>query len=301
MFHVVGRMNVLKKKLMSNKYTLGAIDILYIVVGSFIAAVSFNAFLLPNLIVSGGISGVSMITSNVFNWDPSIVQLAFNIPLLLICFIFFGKEAGYKTILGSLILPAFIGMLDFMEPWTDTPLLAALFGGIVTGIGLGIVFRAKASTGGTSIVAQVIHEYLKLPLGMSMALIDGLVIVGALLVFDGEVVMYSIISLFVISRTIDVVQVGFNHSKNVMIISEYPSEVKQAIFDTVNRGVTNLGIKGGYGNSDKEMLMCVVAEQEFTLLKDTILDVDENAFVVAMSASEVWGRGFTLAKEKPIV
>lgn len=291
----------MKKTLLSNKYTLGALDILYIVVGSFIAAVSFNALLLPNLIVSGGVSGVSTITSSVFNWDPSIVQLAFNIPLLLICFIFLGKEAGYKTILGSLILPAFIGMLDFIKPWTETPLLAALFGGIITGIGLGIVFRAKASTGGTSIIAQVIHEYLKLPLGMSVALIDGLVIICALLVFDGEVVMYSIISLFVISRTIDVVQVGFNHSKTVMIISEYPAEVKQAIFSVVNRGVTNLGIKGGYGNSDKEMLMCVVAEQEFTLLKDTILDVDENAFVVVMSASEVWGRGFTLAKEKTII
>ncbi|MBT2731681.1 YitT family protein [Carnobacterium sp. ISL-102] len=291
----------MKKKVLSNKYALGALDILYIIVGSFIAAVAFNVFLLPNVIVSGGISGVSTITSSVFSWDPSVVQLAFNIPLLLICFIFLGKEAGYKTILGSFILPVFIGMLNFMEPWTDAPLLAALFGGVVTGIGLGIVFRAKASTGGTSIIAQIIHEHLRLPLGMSVAIIDGLVIVCALLVFDSEVVMYSIISLFVISRTIDVVQVGFNHSKTVMIISEYPVEVKQAIFNTINRGVTNLGIKGGYGNSDREMLMCVVAEQEFTLLKDAILDVDENAFVVVMSASEVWGRGFTLAKEKTII
>jgi len=291
----------MKKKVLSNKYALGALDILYIIVGSFIAAVAFNVFLLPNVIVSGGVSGVSTITSSVFNWDPSVVQLAMNIPLLLICFIFLGKEAGYKTILGSLILPAFIGMLSFMEPWTDAPLLAALFGGVVTGIGLGIVFRAKASTGGTSIIALIIHEHIRLPLGMSVAIIDGLVIVCALLVFDGEVVMYSIISLFVISRTIDVVQVGFNHSKTVMIISEYPAEVKQAIFNTINRGVTNLGIKGGYGNSDREMLMCVVAEQEFTLLKDAILDVDENAFVVVMSASEVWGRGFTLAKVKTIV
>lgn len=291
----------MKKKLLSNKYTLGAIDILSIVVGSFIAALSFNAFLMPNLIVSGGISGVSTITKSVFSWDPSIVQLVSNIPLLLICFIFLGKEVGYKSILGSLILPSFIGMLDFIKPWTDTPLLAALFGGILTGIGLGIVFRAKASTGGTAIIARMIHEYIKLPLGMSVALIDGLVIVCALIVFDGEVVMYSIISLFIISRTIDIVQVGFNHSKTVMIISEYPSEVKQAIFNTVNRGVTNWSIKGGYGNSDKQMLMCVVAEQEFTFLKDAVLDVDENAFVVVMSASEVWGRGFTLAKEKTII
>lgn len=287
----------MKKKIKKDHFPLQVIDIIFIVVGSFIAAVSFNVFLLPNLIVSGGVSGISTILHRLFEWDPSLVQFAFNIPLLALCFIALGKEAGFKTILGSLILPGFIGMLSSLEPWTMNPLLAALFGGITTGIGLGLVFKAKASTGGTSIIAQVIHVYLKLPLGTSVALIDGLVILAALIAFDGEIVMFSIISLFVISRTIDMIQVGFNRSKNVMVISEAASEIKTAIYQNINRGVTNLSITGGYGNHAKEMLMCVVDEQEFTYLRETILEVDPDAFVVVMSASEVWGKGFTLAKD----
>ena len=287
----------MRKKFKKDQFPLQVIDIFFIVVGCFIAAISFNIFLLPNFIVSGGISGVSTILKSLYQWNPSIVQFAFNVPLIALCFFALGKEAGFKTILGGLILPAFIGLLHFMEPLTMNPLLAALFGGITTGIGLGLVFKAKGSTGGTSIIAQIIHVYLKLPLGTSVALIDGLVIFSALVVFDAEVVMYSMISLFVISRTIDIIQVGFNRSKNVMIISDQASEIRTAIYQNINRGVTNLRITGGYGNNKKEMLMCVIGEQEFTYLRETILEVDPDAFVVVMSASEVWGKGFTLAKD----
>lgn len=287
----------MKKRILANKYTLNAIDVVYIIVGSFIMAFSFNVFLLPNLIVSGGVSGLSTILNIALDWNPSAVQYAFNIPLLGLCFFFLGKGSGYKTILGSLILPGFIGLLDFVEPWTANPLLAALFGGVTTGIGIGLVFKAKASTGGTTIISQIIHVYFKLPLGTSVAMVDGIIIASALLVLDSDTVMYSILSLVATSRTIDIVQVGFNRSKNVLIISDHAEEIKQVIFKKVDRGVTNLGIKGGYGNTDKEMLMCVIAEQEFTILKDTILEVDPNAFVVVMSASEVWGNGFTLKRE----
>jgi uncharacterized membrane-anchored protein YitT (DUF2179 family) len=196
-----------KKKFKKDQFPLEVIDIIFIAVGSFIAAVSFNIFLLPNFIVSGGIGGLSTILNSLYQWNPSIVQFAFNIPLLFLAFIALGKEAGFKTILGSLILPAFIGLLNFMKPLTMNPLLAAVFGGVMTGVGIGLVFKAKGSTGGTSIIAQIIHVYLKLPLGTSVALVDGFVISAALIAFDAETVMYSIISLFVISRTIDIIQV----------------------------------------------------------------------------------------------
>src|SRR5699024_9243196 len=119
-------------------------------------------FLLPNNIVAGGVSGISTILKAVFNWNPSIVQFAINIPLLVLCFMLLGRAAGYKTILGSLLLPLFVGLTQFIEPLTNNMLLAAVFGGIITGAGIGIVFRAKASTGGTSIPAQIMHEYLQL-------------------------------------------------------------------------------------------------------------------------------------------
>ena len=273
------------------------IDFAYIVIGSLFPALSFQAFLLPNNIAAGGVSGISTVFVEWFNWNPSLVQLAINIPLLVLCFAMLGKAAGYKTILGSLLVPIFVGLFQFIQPATDNLLLAAIFGGLLTGIGVGIVFRAKASTGGTSIVAQILHEYGNLPLGLSSGIVDAFVILLAFFTFDSDTVLFSLISLFIMSRTVDIAQVGLNRVKNVLIISNQPEEIKGEILHTLNRGVTNLGIKGGYGGKDSDMLMCVVSEREFTVLKDTILSADPGAFVIAMPASEVLGRGFTLQKE----
>ncbi len=280
----------------AKKYTLSAVDYVYIFFGTLLTAISFQVFLLPNNIVSGGITGLSIVTYASFGWDPALVQYALSVPLLIICFILLGKAAGYKTILGSLLLPFYLLFIGHWEPLTMDPLLAALFGGALTGLGIGIVFRAKGSTGGTSIIIQIIYKYLNLQLGFTTLMVDGAIIMIALLVFDVETVMYSIIALFIISRTIDLVQLGFHRNKNVFIISDNPQDIRQEILHTMQRGVTNLGIRGGYGNTDKDMLMVVIQEREFTLLKETVIKADSDAFVVAMPASEVLGRGFSLNK-----
>ncbi|WP_423189620.1 YitT family protein [Alkalibacterium sp. f15] len=283
----------------AKKYTLSAVDYTYIIFGSFLTAVSFQVFLLPNNIVSGGVSGLSIAAKSMFGWDPALFQYALNIPLLVLCFILLGKEAGYKTILGSLLLPFFLSFIGHWGPITREPLLAALYGGGLTGLGIGIVYRAKSSTGGTSVIVQILYQHLHFQLGFSTIVVDGLVILVALLVFDVETVMFSLISLFIVSRTIDLVQLGFNRNKNVFIISDNPEDIRQEILHTMERGVTNLGIRGGYGNTDKDMLMAVIQEREFTLLKEAVLKADANAFVVAMPASEVLGRGFSLHKYFP--
>ncbi|WP_208558664.1 YitT family protein [Marinilactibacillus kalidii] len=282
---------------MARRFTLSAMDYVYIVIGCLITAVAFQVFLLPNDIVSGGITGLSIIANNLYGWTPAIFQYAVNIPLLILCFVLLGKAAGYKTILGSMLLPFYLFFLGDLTPLTTDPLLAALFGGIFTGLGLGIVFRAKATTGGTSIIVQILYQYARLQFGLSTVLVDGTVIFLALIVFDPETVMYSLISLFIISRTIDLVQLGFNRNKNIFIISDNPKEIREEVLHTLQRGVTNLGVRGGYGNTEKDMLMVVIQEREFTLLKEAVLEVDPDAFVVAMSASEVLGRGFSLHKQ----
>lgn len=282
---------------MARRFTLSAVDYVYIVIGCLITAVSFQVFLLPNEIVSGGITGLSIIANNLYGWTPAVFQYAVNIPLLILCFALLGKAAGYKTILGSMLLPFYLIFLEDLSPLTNDPLLAAVFGGVFTGLGLGIVFRAKATTGGTSIIVQILYQYARLQFGLSTVLVDGAVIFFALIVFDPEKVMYSLIALFIISRTIDLVQLGFNRNKNIFIISDNPKAIKQEVLHTLQRGVTNLGVRGGYGNTEKDMLMVVIQEREFTLLKETVLEVDPDAFVVAMSASEVLGRGFSLHKQ----
>lgn len=280
----------------AKRYTLSAVDYVYIIFGSFLTAIAFQVFLLPNNIVSGGVSGLSIAANAMFGWSPSLFQYSLNIPLLVLCFVLLGKAAGYKTILGSLLLPFFLSFIGHFPALTSDPLLAALFGGGLTGLGIGIVFRAKASTGGTSIIVQILYQFLHFQLGLSTIMVDGLVILIALLVFDVETVMYSLIALFIVSRTIDLVQLGFNRNKNVFIISDNPQDIREEILHTMQRGVTNLGIRGGYGNTDKDMLMVVIQEREFTLLKETVLKADADAFVVAMPASEVLGRGFSLEK-----
>lgn len=284
---------------MAKRYTFDWVDYLYIVLGSFILAVAFQIFLLPNNIVAGGVSGLSIVTYEVFGWHPAYFQYAVNIPLLLLCFLLLGKEAGYKTILGSLLLPFFLQFLDHLAPATTDVLLATIFGGGMTGLGLGLVFRAKSSTGGTSVLVQIFNQLLRIPLGVSTFIIDGAVIFTALLAFNAEIVMYSLISLFIMSRVIDFVQMGFKRNKNVMIISEDPNRLRKEILHTLDRGVTTLHSRGGYKGTESELLMTVIQEREFPILKEMISEIDPNAFVVVMSASEVLGRGFSLHKYFP--
>lgn len=284
---------------LAKRYTFDWIDYVFIVLGSFILAVAFQVFLLPNNIVAGGVSGLSIVTYEVFGWHPAYFQYAVNVPLLFLCFILLGKEAGYKTILGSLLLPFFLQFLDHLSPVTTDTLLATIFGGGMTGLGLGLVFRAKSSTGGTSVLVQIFYQVLRMPLGVSTFIIDGAVIFTALLAFNSEIVMYSLISLFIMSRVIDFVQMGFKRNKNVMIISEEPERLRKEILHTLDRGVTSLHSRGGYKGKENEMLMTVIQEREFPVLKEIISEIDPNAFVVAMSASEVLGRGFSLHKYFP--
>lgn len=287
----------MKKKIMGNRYAMKAIDVLYVIVGAFLIAFAVNCFFLPNHIVSGGVSGLSVVLNDLFNWQPSVFLFAINIPLLLLCFLCFGMQAGMKTILGSMLLPLYVELTSKWQPMTENTLLAAVFGGIIAGIGIGVVFKGNASTGGTGIVAMMIHKYLRLPMGVSLALIDGLIVLSALFAFDTEIVMYSLISLFIISRVVDLVQVGLNRSKNVFIISHSIEEIKQEILTKLDRGVTNVAVSGGFGNQEQEMLMCVIPEREFNQLKEAVLAIDSHAFVVVMSASEVMGRGFSLLRE----
>ncbi|WP_227394262.1 YitT family protein [Jeotgalibacillus aurantiacus] len=268
------------------------LDFVYILIGAFFVAVAFNVFLLPNNVASGGVSGISTILNGLFDWRPAYVQYAFNIPLFIAGLIFLGLQFGLKTAVGTVVLPFYVLLTESWEPWTEDPLLGALFGGIGVGIGLGIVFRGKASTGGTDLAAQIIHKYSGFGLGTCVAFIDGMIVLAAALVFDIEAGLYALIGLYVTSKTIDLVQVGLNRSKMVHIITNRQEEISQAIFDEVDRGVTKLSAYGGYTDHERPILMCVIDQTEFTRLKNVVKKIDPKAFVIVNDASEVLGEGF---------
>ena len=268
------------------------LDYASVIIGSAIVAISFNVFLLPNEVASGGVSGISTILKGLFEWKPAFVQWAFNIPLFIAGVVLLGKNFGIKTAIGTVFLPLVVFLTESWEPWTQDPLLGALFGGIMVGLGLGIVFRGKASTGGTDLAAQIITKYTGFTLGTSVAMIDGFIVLAAALVFDIEKGLYALIGLYVTTKTIDLVQVGFGQSKLVYIITTKQMEIRDAIYEEVDRGVTELTATGGYSGTEKPLLMVVIPQTEFTRLKQLVKFIDPAAFVIVSDASEVLGEGF---------
>lgn len=271
-------------------------ELALLLAGSFLLAVSINTMLLPNQIAAGGASGISIILNKLFEIPLSVTLYAINIPLLVLSFVFLGKEVGLKTVLGSLTYPLFVKFTADLPAVTMNPLLAGIFGGVLTGIGLGLVFKGKGSTGGTAILAQLMSKYLRLSIGVSMSICDGLVIIGALVAFDMDVVLYALIALFIMGRVIDLVQVGFDRSKNILIISQQAAAIQAMILKDLDRGVTKIAASGGYDEMAGEMLMCVLPEKEYLELEERVLAIDPHCFLVAMPASEVRGRGFTLVR-----
>ncbi|WP_208590814.1 YitT family protein [Gracilibacillus suaedae] len=268
------------------------LDYSFVLIGAFFVAIAFNLFLLPNNIASGGVAGVSTITKAVFNWEPSIVQWGLNIPLFIAGIVILGKNFGAKSLVGTIILPFYVFLTRDLQPATADPLLASIFGGMIVGIGIGVVFRGKASTGGMDLAAQILHKYIALPLGVCLAVFDGLIVITASFVFSLEEGLYALIGLFITSRTIDFVQVGLNTSKNVMVITNQPDEVRRILLNDIDRGVTIFKGFGGYTDEDRKVLMCVVQQNEFSKTTRAVKSIDPDAFVIAMNATEVLGEGF---------
>ena len=271
-------------------------ETLYVTVGAFILAISVNLIFLPNQIVAGGASGLSIVLNELFGWNVALTLYAINIPLLILCFLLLGKDVGLKTIYGSLINPFFIAITGSLPPLTNNIFLATLYGGVLTGIGLGLVFRGNASTGGSAIISQIVNKYFKISLGVSVFVVDGFVIATALFVFTKDTVLFSLISLFIIGRVIDRVQVGVLRSKNLFIISDKYEAIHQIFIKELDKGVTLLPIEGGYTQKQGKIIMTVIPEKEFMAIKEAILAIDETAFFVALDASEVNGRGFSVKR-----
>ena len=267
-------------------------EYLFVIVGAAVIALGFNLFLFPNQVASGGVSGISTILHGLFGWNAGFVQYAFNIPLFIAGVIFLGKKFGVKSLVGTLALPFFVILTDSWDAWTLNPLLGAIFGGIIVGLGIGFVFKGNASTGGTDLLAQIITKYTGLTLGTSVLLIDGIIAISAAVVFDLEKGLYAIIGLYVTTKTIDIVQLGFSQSKMVYIITQREVEVRDAIYKEINRGVTKLPAIGGYTGEERPVLMVVVYQTEFTKLKQVLKTVDPQAFVIVSDAYEVLGEGF---------
>lgn len=263
-----------------------------LIVGSLLIAISFNVFLVPLGIASGGISGVSILVNRLTGISPAYIQWAFNVPLFLLGLWLLGKRFALKTALGSFLLPLFVLLTSHWTPLTENALLAAIYGGIGVGAGLGLVFRGQGSTGGLDLAAQLLHRYTGIRLGLAVACFDGLVIAAAGVLISPEISLYALIGLFVTSKTIDFIQTGLALSKVAFIISGRPDAIRQAVLHDLDRGLTSLDGHGGYTGETREVLMVVVGQGEVSRLKQLVRAADPSAFVIISDTAEVLGEGF---------
>ncbi|WP_373289094.1 YitT family protein [Paenibacillus hunanensis] len=269
-------------------------DMALIVTGAFVMALAFNLFLLPNHIASGGVAGISIIAAQVLGIEPAYTQWVLNIPLFIAGYLLLGRQSSIRSLLGTIVLPLFIYITRDIPAPTTNPLLGALYGGIGVGLGLGIVFRGRGSTGGLAILAQIIHKLTGFSMSVCVSLTDGTVILLAGILLKPEQALYALIGLFVTSKMIDAVELGFSNSKVAYIISEEIEPMRQAILNDMDRGLTKLNAEGGYTGDERTVFMVVVGQNEASRLKTIVRSVDPEAFVVISNAHEVLGKGFKL-------
>lgn len=266
---------------------------LVITLGSLLIALGLDMFLIPNRIAAGGVSGLATLIFYVFGAPVGITMLVINVPLFLASLRLLGARFGLNTLYGFLTLSLFVDALEpIIESPTQDPLLAAVYGGVITGVGLGLVFRAGGTTGGTDLAAQLLLKYYSTSSGQALLFFDGLVIVLAAFVFSTELALYALIAVFISSRVIDVVQEGLGYGRAAFIISDKGDEIAEAIMTRLDRGATFLEGRGAYRQQQKKVLLTVVNRSEITRLKVLVSEIDSTAFVVVANANEVLGEGF---------
>ena len=298
-----------KEKLFSGKWFL---TYSLIVLGAFILAAGFVFFNSPYKIIPGGVYGIAIVihhlTKGTFDIFPNglpigAMGLILNIPLTIIGIRILGPRFGMKTILGFILTSAFIDMITWFwgeKPLvTDDALLSSIFGGVLIGLGLGLIFKSKATSGGSDIIAMILAKYTRLPLGQLMIYVDSVIVLVGLVAFgDWRIPLYSWIVIFITGKVIDVVIEGISYDKTLFIISEKHQEIRSKIINDLNRGGTLIQAKGMYNHADKTIIFTVVNRRELAILEDYIHSVDPTAFLTVINANEILGQGFKSLQEK---
>ena len=268
--------------------------------GVFLMALGISVFFEPSSLVTGGITGLSLIIAEVFrvNFDISLslglLNLLFNVPLLIVAYKLLGKNFLSRTIFSTLFLSVALEITDKIPKYTDSDfIIPAVFGGIIVGLGVGFVVKAKSTTGGTIVLATMIHKFAKhLSFTKILFVIDNLILLTGLFVFGARSSMYAIIAIFVITKAADTILEGLSFSKAVFIISHQSQEISTAIFESISRGATLFDATGVYTGERKDVLLIVMSAKELVIMKDLVKEIDRNAFVIVTDVKEVLGNGF---------
>ena len=275
-----------------------AFGYLQILLGSLVAAAAYPAFLVPNNIAPGGLTGVATILNFLFHWPVGTVSLLLNIPLFIIGYRAMGRIFAFRSLIATVLFSILIDILPIRPVSTD-PLLGTLFGGVVLGAGLGLILRGGATTGGSDMVARMVHRRLPfISVGMFLFAVDCLVVLVAAVAIGTEQALYAFINIYVCSKVIDTVMMGVSGNKACFIMTSRWEQITRRLMDEVGRGVTHLEAKGAYTGREQPVVLCVAARQEIMSVKRIVQEEDEKAFMFITEAHEALGEGFSRLDSK---
>ena len=281
-----------------------------LLLGSMVIATGYTFFMTPYQIVPGGIYGISTILNWKLGFPIGMAALCFNLPLSLLGMKVLGPQFGVKTFVCFILVAVFadsipailltlmgepIPVNGLLDPFKlgDEVLLACIFGGVVMGVGVGMILKTRASSGGTDVLSNILHKWTHQPLGQLQMTVDSCIVVFGFLMFqDWKVPMYSWLAIFLMGKTIDVVLQGFANEKTFFIISDKVEDIRHFILTDIKRGGSIVPIQGMYNRTEKEMIMTMVNRREMATLQRAIYQIDPNAFVTILDAKEILGKGF---------
>ncbi|MEQ9822976.1 MAG: YitT family protein [Puniceicoccaceae bacterium] len=266
---------------------------LQVAFGVFVMAIAFNGFFRPNALAPGGIAGLAIIVEHIGGIAPYWVIWTFNAIVLTISGLILGRSVIQRSLLGAFLLPLFIYLTSAWIPMlTDDLILASVFGGVITGLGIGIVFRGNGASGGFGSLALLLNQTSGVPIGRALLSLDASILLLGCLVFPLEKVMGAMIAAFIISRTSQALLSGLDSSKFVFIISSQAEQIQSAVLTELDLGLTKLQGEGGYTHEPRTILMVVARPGDMFRLKKLVASYDADAFLILSNASEVLGHGF---------
>ncbi len=273
-------------------------NVLLVIVGTFILTISVEFFILPYHILSGGVAGIAVAFEPFFHLDETLVANILTVALLVIGTLILGKQFGLDTLLSSLCYPVFTTLLAQIQPMFNInvdPILASFYAGLFGGIGIGLVMRAGASTGGMDVPPLIANKLTGLKISQGVIITDGLTVLIGVVAYGIDAALIGLISVFASGYAIDkVLSLGAgSNAKSVTIISEKWRKIADQIMNQMDRGVTFLQGEGGYQNEEKKVILCVVSSKEYSHLVEIINSIDNRAFTITTDASDMHGEGFT--------
>ena len=269
-------------------------DYTLMTVGALLVALAVRVFLVPNNVITGGLTGVAQLLSSIFGTPVGLVVLILNVPLLIFGWRRLGGFVfGVRTIYTLVLMALAIDLLaPYVRPVTSEPLLYSLYGGLLDGVGLGLILRARGTAGGTDIVARLVETQFGIQPGRTLLICDLVVFSGAFFAYGAEKILYALLVTFVCTRAVDFVLTAGRGARQALIITERPDGITQALLHDLGRGVTVLEGVGGYTGTARAVLLCIIIRSEVGALKAAVAAADSHAFVVIGEASEVIGEGF---------